>query len=500
MCKMPCKHPLWFREVGSVMCRDIWTDVLRGYLIHLWICSFLYDFRLSWILLVYTDNATFDGDLSHAVSRKLRLTTRRPEAAIRLTHRPRMNSNSSREFGNATHGQDNSSGSAFTALTVIQSVFLALMMIVAAVANSFVCRFILAHRSLRTITNSFIFNLAATDFLLSVLCMPFALVSAIMGIWVFGKVMCVLTGFVLSVLCIASILTLVLVAVDRYLAICRPLKYCAIVTHKKCVIMLVYIWFQAIICAILPLVGWGRGYKFVEEECICRPEFGKPSVDNGYTVFLFIACFVGPFSIISFTYISILCAARKQFRRVHHVHLTVAANKDVRQSTSQLNAYEGADNGNDTMVIAQTPENTFIADEITSATNTSRVRRFFGPKAVPKRRRQKARGVKMLWIIVLVFLICWSPYFVFIFYSSINPRNFSKSVKGPTMLLTFLNSALNPFLYGFLNGTFRSRLREFIAQKFLFCKFKNNEEARVHHITWPSKIECSELSLQVQLQ
>lgn len=367
------------------------------------------------------------------------------------------------------------------ALIVVQSVFLTLIMIVSAVANSFICRCILVHRSLRTITNSFIFNLAATDFLLSVLCMPFALVSAITGRWVFGEVMCKLTGFLISVLCIASILTLVLVAIDRYLAICRPLKYCILVTHRKSVMMLVYVWLHAAVCSILPVIGWGQGYKFVVEESICRPEFGKPTADNGYTIFLFITCFVGPFSIIAFTYVSILFTARRQFRRVHQAKVTPPNPINSTQpSSSQLNVitdYHGE------TTIAHTPENTVVGEEITSATNTSRFKKLYTSRIIKNRRRQKARGFKMLWLIVAVFLICWSPYFIFIFYSSFHHRRFSRTVKVPVMLLTFLNSALNPFLYGFLNGKFRSSLWESIGEKFALCKWKQNEtKSRVHHI------------------
>jgi len=377
--------------------------------------------------------------------------------------------------GNVTLEKEQTSGT--PAVVVVQSVFLAMVMAVGAIANSFICRCILSHRSLRTITNSFIFNLAATDFLLSVLCMPFALVSAIAGIWVFGEVMCVLTGFLLSVLCITSILTLALVAIDRYLAICRPLKYCTLITQRTSLAMIVYVWMQASVCAIMPVLGWGEGYVFVAEESICRPSFGKPSVDNGYTIFLFLTCFVAPFSVIAFTYVSILSTASRQFRRVHHRKRNqVGTTEHVHPSNSHLNCET---------TFVRTPENTIIADEITSATNTSRPKKLYTPGAIRNKRRQKARGFKMLWIIVVVFLICWSPYFVMIFYSSIRQHSFPKAVKVPTMLLTFLNSALNPFLYGFLNGKFRGNMRNFLWQNFTPCKCvkQNVQESRVYHIT-----------------
>ena len=377
--------------------------------------------------------------------------------------------------GNVTLEKEQTSGT--PAVVVVQGVFLAMVMAVGAIANSFICRCILSHRSLRTITNSFIFNLAATDFLLSVLCMPFALVSAIAGIWVFGEVMCVLTGFLLSVLCITSILTLALVAIDRYLAICRPLKYCTLITHRTSLAMIVYVWMQASLCAIMPVLGWGEGYVFVAEESICRPSFGKPSVDNGYTIFLFLTCFVAPFSVIAFTYVSILSTASRQFRRVHHRKRNqVGTTEHVHPSNSHLNCET---------TFVRTPENTIIADEITSATNTSRPKKLYTPGAIRSKRRQKTRGFKMLWIIVVVFLICWSPYFVMIFYSSIRQHSFPKAVKVPTMLLTFLNSALNPFLYGFLNGKFRGNMRNFLWQNFTPCKCvkQNVQESRVYHIT-----------------
>ena len=357
-------------------------------------------------------------------------------------------------------------------LAVVQSVFLAFTMVISAVANGVICHCILANRSLRTITNSFIFNLAATDFLLSVLCIPFSLVSAISRSWVFGRVMCILTGFLLSVLCIASILTLALVAVERYLAICRPFRYCSNVTRKSCAVMILSVWTLASVFAILPVLGWGRGYSFVEDEYICRPKFGRPTEDNGYTMFLFAVCFSVPFAIIAYAYVSILLTARRQFRRVHHARPNVI---NVRPNNSDITC-------NETPFVC-TSEHATIADEFISRTNSCRVKKLYSSIAVRNRqKRQKARGFKMLWMVVVVFLICWSPYFILIFYSSIHRYTFPREVKAVTTLLTFLNSALNPFLYGFLNAKFRSTLKGFLEQKLWFCNWRKGRETPVYHI------------------
>ncbi|XP_050507684.1 cholecystokinin receptor type A-like [Diabrotica virgifera virgifera] len=48
---------------------------------------------------------------------------------------------------------------------------------------------------MRTITNLFLLNLAISDLLLGVLCMPFTLIGALLRDFVFGSVMCKLLPF-----------------------------------------------------------------------------------------------------------------------------------------------------------------------------------------------------------------------------------------------------------------------------------------------------------------
>lgn len=347
-------------------------------------------------------------------------------------------------------------------LIIIQAVTLSCIMIVGTVANGIICNCIVKKRRDLLVTNTFIFNLAATDFFLCILCLPFALVSCITRTWVFGRIVCIASGFILSLLCIASILTLALVAIDRYLAILHPLKYCTLITRRTSFAMVAYVWLQAVICALLPAIGWGKGYVYIEEESICRPEFSSPAHDNGFTVFLFTTCFVVPFSIITFTYVSILWTARKQFRQVHQVNIPSIINvqpPDAQREPSRICGSSIA-----------------VVEDITSATNTTRLR-------VKKiRPRQKARGFKMLLIIVVVFLICWSPHFILIFYTSLRNHRLPIAVRALTTWLTFLNSSCNPFLYGFLNGKFRSSLKKFLGQKLLCCKWKHNEDSQVFHL------------------
>lgn len=66
----------------------------------------------------------------------------------------------------------------------------ATILLLAVVGNALVIMTLVQNRRMRTITNVFLLNLAVSDILLGVFCMPFTLVGTLLRDFVFGEIMC----------------------------------------------------------------------------------------------------------------------------------------------------------------------------------------------------------------------------------------------------------------------------------------------------------------------
>ena len=101
--------------------------------------------------------------------------------------------------------------------------------LVSAMGNSFVIYVITKNCSMRTSTNCLIMSLAICDLLITVLQTPLFIKNLHIGdTWfggTLGNVTCKMLSFVASLLLFCSIFNLVAIAIDRYLAVTRPLTY-----------------------------------------------------------------------------------------------------------------------------------------------------------------------------------------------------------------------------------------------------------------------------------
>lgn len=64
------------------------------------------------------------------------------------------------------------------------------ILLLAVTGNALVILTLVQNRRMRTITNVFLLNLAVSDILLGVLCMPFTLIGTLLRDFVFGEIMC----------------------------------------------------------------------------------------------------------------------------------------------------------------------------------------------------------------------------------------------------------------------------------------------------------------------
>ena len=176
------------------------------------------------------------------------------------------------------------------------------------VGNCLTLLVMLLNRRMRTIPNMFVASLAVSDVLLG-LCslVPFGIPALVTSHWLFNDTACQFQGYITVALVVASIHTLVLMAVNRYYRIVKPAKYQRYFTKKKTLIMILVSWFSSF-CAPLPHVLSGRKMVFI---CSFGIE-SRASTHFGYPLYIGV-----PTCVIIYCYLRIFSTVRNHNRNVH---------------------------------------------------------------------------------------------------------------------------------------------------------------------------------------
>ncbi|XP_057661883.1 pinopsin-like [Diorhabda carinulata] len=168
----------------------------------------------------------------------------------------------------------------------------------------------LKDKQLWTPLNIILFNLICSDFLVSILGNPWTLASAVSYRWIFGKLMCQIYGFIMSLLGITSITTLTVLAFERYLIVSRPFRNHGL-TRKEARYLIAGIWTFSLILTVPPLIGWGK-YVHEAANISCSVNWEEQTSNAlSYILYLFTFGLVLPLSIITFSYVSIVLTMRK---------------------------------------------------------------------------------------------------------------------------------------------------------------------------------------------
>lgn len=148
---------------------------------------------------------------------------------------------------------------------IASNVFLVITIIVAVFGNTLVCLACVISKRLQNFTSAFIISLAVTDILVGLVSMPIWLSVNLTGkpdqvqfptiykAWLCFDIIC---GT-------ASIMNLVFISLDRFLAVNHPLRYPIIVTRNRIAFGIAFIWIYSVIIAAINPLKWPSYALFV---------------------------------------------------------------------------------------------------------------------------------------------------------------------------------------------------------------------------------------------
>lgn len=198
----------------------------------------------------------------------------------------------------------------------ISAAFLCLVNIGMIVGNFLVLITVWCTSKLHEPNYFFLCSLSVADLLVGLIYCPLLIASIIKQSWVFGDLVCKAHAVTICISLNASLMSLCAISVDRYYFITKPLRYTEIVTSRKTVLAIAFVWFHSIFWAVSPLFGWGE-YIVEESTATCKPNWnGEGLLNKSYALCLALFCFLFPLLVMIFAYSMIYKTARKQLRSI----------------------------------------------------------------------------------------------------------------------------------------------------------------------------------------
>ena len=127
---------------------------------------------------------------------------------------------------------------------------------------------------MKTATNIYIFNLALADALVTTT-MPFQSTVYLMNSWPFGDVLCKVVISIDYYNMFTSIFTLTMMSVDRYIAVCHPVKALDFRTPLKTKIINICIWILSSSVGISAIVLGGTKVREGKGGCFHKKKKQK---------------------------------------------------------------------------------------------------------------------------------------------------------------------------------------------------------------------------------
>ncbi|XP_026232577.1 trace amine-associated receptor 13c-like [Anabas testudineus] len=264
-------------------------------------------------------------------------------------------------------------------------------------------------KQLHTPTNLLLLSLAVSDFFVGLLLL-FQIIL-IDGCWFLGDLMCTLYQYLAAIITSASVGTMVLISVDRYVAICVPLHYSTKVTQRRVQICVWLCWKCSVIYNGLMfkdnLKHPGR-FNSCLGECMFVINYIAGVID-------LIVFFVAPITVILVLYMRVFVVAVTQARAMRSHIAAVSLQRSVKVTA----------------------------------------------------KKSELKAARTLGVVIVVFLLCLCPYYCVSLTSEDSLINASSAAS--VIYLYYFNSCLNPVIYALFYPWFRKSVQLIVTLKILKC-------------------------------
>uniref|UniRef100_A0A3Q1IJ99 G-protein coupled receptors family 1 profile domain-containing protein n=1 Tax=Anabas testudineus TaxID=64144 RepID=A0A3Q1IJ99_ANATE len=259
-------------------------------------------------------------------------------------------------------------------------------------------------RQLHTPTNILLLSLAVSDFLVGLLVLPGQILRKT-SCWFLGDLMCSLYQFITYVTVSVSIGDMILISAERYVAICDPLHYSIRVTVPRIGLCVFLCW----VCSVLYSSVFMKSYLTEHSSC-----HGQCAIIIDYIVEVVdvVLSFILPITVITVLYLRVFVVAVSQARAMNSHIRTVTLHRSVTVTA----------------------------------------------------KKSELKAARTLGVLVLVFLICFCPYYCVVLAGDAALNDLSISY---VVYLFYFNSCLNPVIYTLFYPWFRKAIKLIVTCKIL---------------------------------
>lgn len=281
-------------------------------------------------------------------------------------------------------------------LKIIQLFFYFAITSVGSVGNILICIAII-RRNKHKISEYFIFNLAVTDLVTCVVSIPLDVAERLLGYWPYGSVLCKIIYPFQTVLMAVSVATLLAMSLERYRVIIHPFKP-RIKVHSSRVIIAV-IWFGSMLL-VTPYI-----YVLSHEDGYCIEQWPEgTNFVQVYTMSVFVVLYLCPLLVVTVSYTLVGAKLYRDINRMRGI----------------------------------------FAPETKTRT---------GERMLKSRAHRNLRIVKIFIAAVCAFAVCFLPTHVMWLWHDFGTGSQSPHFANLLVfanILVYLNSCINPFIFGTL--------------------------------------------------